>query len=108
MPLTNCPTRPREFSDLYTKPAPIAEALFAALCAHPYGLTNNALCELIYGHRADGGADHAQWSLQVTVCSFNRRAAKAGLGLRIRGSGGPGSKYLIYVVKPPVVLETKV
>ena len=22
--MTNCPTRPREFSDLYTKPAPVA------------------------------------------------------------------------------------
>lgn len=78
---------------------PRLEKLFYALCEHPYGLTNAELCDIVYGGDADGGPDKANEVLNVLVSNFNRYARKDKLGLRIRGTGGPGSRYLIWVVR---------
>lgn len=75
----------------------VIEGMFRALCAYPYGLTNPQLRAAIYSPGRE--PEWSQNCIQVGVCRFNRLAKRRGLGLRIRGSGGLGSKYLLYVVK---------
>ena len=75
----------------------VIEGMFRALCAYPYGLTNPQLRAAIYSPGCE--PEWSQNCIQVGVCRFNRLAKRRGLGLRIRGSGGPGSKYRLYVVK---------
>lgn len=70
---------------------------FFALCNNPYGLTANQLAYEVYN-----GVQEPEWaksSMQVCFVVFNRKAAKNHWGLRIRGHGGPGSKYQIWVVR---------
>ena len=78
--------------------AAVIEQIFSALCDRPYGLTNPELRAAVYS-----GAHEPDWApecIQVAVCRFNRLAKRAGLGLRIRGGGGPGSRYLLYLARP--------
>ena len=75
----------------------VIESMFRALCAHPYGLTNPELRAETWPVLTE--PEWAESCIQVAVVRFNRLAKKRGLGLRIRGGGGPGSKYLLYVVK---------
>jgi hypothetical protein len=75
----------------------LIEGVFSILCEHPYGMTNSELCDHIYARvepplHADGNISSAAWR-------FNKYAQKKRLGLRIRGSGGPGSKYMVYIVR---------
>lgn len=77
--------------------APIVSRAFYALCNNPYGLTAKQLAyEIYYGISEP---EHSRNSMQVCFLQFNRKAAKNRWGLRIRGQGGPGSKYQIYVVR---------
>ena len=77
---------------------PVIETLFRALCEHPYGLTNLQLRALIWPAARE--PESAISCVQVAAHSFNRRAAKVGLWLRITGSGGPGSIYRLYLARP--------
>ena len=77
--------------------APVSRRLFDALAEHPYGLTMRKLIEIVYNGCRE--PEYAASSLQVCAMRFNRRAKAQGLGLQIRGSGGPGSKYQIWIVK---------
>jgi len=85
--------------DLFYRSSPISERLFDALCTHPYGLTSKELVEKMYFDREDGGPLTAAESISVRVCYINKRFERLGISLRIRGHGGPGSRYQIYVVK---------
>ena len=75
----------------------VARRVFEALCAHPYGLTVNELIAIAYHGASE--PDWARSSLQVCICLFNRKAIKNRWGLRIHGTGGPSSKYLIWLVR---------
>ena len=79
--------------------APVSGRIFDLLCEHPYGLTSRELADKVYADDPDGGPDWAAESINGLVWQMNQRAKKEGLGIRIRGHGGPGSKYLIYVVR---------
>lgn len=79
--------------------APVSSRIFDALCAHPYGLTAKELVDIVYADDPDGGPDWAYESIGLCAWRINHKAKKEGLGVRIRGHGGPGSKYLIYVVR---------
>lgn len=73
--------------------------IFDLLCDHPYGLTAKQLAEQVWT-ADDGGPDWWNSSIQVSVLRINRLAQACGIGLRVRGSGGPGSRYQIWVVRP--------
>lgn len=76
--------------------APIVSRAFFALCNNPYGLTAKQLAyEIYYGNEPAWAIN----SMHVSFMYFNRKSAKNRWGLRIRGSGGPGSKYQIWVVR---------
>jgi hypothetical protein len=84
-------------NDLYHRASFLVEGVFSILCEHPYGLTNSELCDHVYTSRepplwAEGNISSAVWH-------FNGYARSNRLGLRIRGWGGPGSRYMIYVVR---------
>ena len=77
--------------------APICGALFNALCEHPYGLTSAELIWKIWKGKCE-----PNWpGINVRVAHINQAAKKHRAGLRIRGRGGPGSKYLIHIVREP-------
>jgi hypothetical protein len=83
--------------NLYHRASFLVEGVFSILCEHPYGLTNSELCDHVYANKepplcAEGNISSATWR-------FNGYARSNRLGLRIRGGGGPGSRYMIYVVK---------
>jgi hypothetical protein len=79
-----------------SKFAPVAERFFQALCDHPYGLTAQEAAAIIYG--AKGGPEGVKAVLCTTAHGINKRARKAGLGIRVRGHGGPGSKWQVWII----------
>jgi hypothetical protein len=86
-------------AELYRRPAPIAERIFAALRDNPYGLPHRILADVVYGGLANGGPEDAQNAIDVCIAIMNRRLARAGWGLRVRSSGNLHG-YQIYVVRP--------
>ena len=76
----------------------VARNVFNALCQFPYGLTMKQLVPVAYPH-VEFEPEWARSSVQVCICLFNRKARKHRWGLRISGQGGPGSKYMVFVVK---------
>lgn len=69
--------------------------LFNAVAERPYGVTSAELVDILYGHRRDGGPEWAANSISVILHRLNKKIAV--LGLRIRGWGGPGSKFHLYI-----------
>lgn len=72
-------------------------AVFEALCKHPYGLTQQELIAVVYK-----GAHEPDWAYNcicVCCCRFNRIAERKGWSLRVRGKNGPGGKRQIWIVK---------
>lgn len=69
--------------------------VFEALCERPYGLTKRELMTAVYGGRKE--PEWADSSVSVCISRFNRLSNLNRWGLQIRGHGGPGSKYLIWV-----------
>ncbi len=63
--------------------------LFQTLRRAPDGLTCGELIDIIYANRRDGGPEHN--IISVMAKNINRKIAP--LGLRIKGTGGPGSVY---------------
>ena len=77
--------------------SPVKQRIFSALCEHPYGLTNGQLIARVYK-----GAREPTWaegSIQAAVYAFNKIMRQMGSCLRIKGNGGPGSIYRIWIVK---------
>jgi hypothetical protein len=79
----------------YFNKAAVMSNVFNALCAHPYGLTVRQLVEQAY--TVTNEPDWAASSITVMICHFNKLARRHGWRLYIRGNGGPGSKYQIYI-----------
>jgi hypothetical protein len=84
--------------NLYDRQSFLVESIFSALCERPYGLTNAELCDHAYAERKEPPL-WAEACVGSAVMRFNNYAKENRLGLRIRGLGGPGSKYLIYVAR---------
>jgi hypothetical protein len=83
----------------YLQRSSVAQAVFNALCAHPYGLTADELVESVYGKCEDGGPLWAANSICVSCVHFNKRAEREGWSLRIRGTPGPGGRRQIWIVR---------
>ena len=77
--------------------APVRERMFNALCEHPCGLTVNELIEIVY--RGAKEPAYAVGCVQAASHFINARFKDQKIGLRIRGSGGRGSRYRIYVIR---------
>lgn len=82
------------------KAMPVMEALFNALCEHPYGLTNKEIADKIYADREDGGPDWSAVAINLHVMRFNRFAKQYGLNLRIRSLTNSGRRYSLFLVRP--------
>ena len=77
--------------------APVSDTIFRELCEHPYGLTAAQLIEKIFR----GVNEPDEYQVSARVAHMNRKMEQHRMGLRVRGHGGPGSIYLLYVVKEP-------
>jgi hypothetical protein len=78
------------------KPPTLATRIFRALCEHPYGLTMSELITQVYPDPAREPTD-PEGTVQVTLCKANAKWRAAGELFQIRGQGGPGSKYRIFI-----------
>lgn len=75
--------------------APLELGVFNAVVARPYGLTVDEIVDALYGHREDGGPEYARNIVSTRLVSLNRKLKP--LGMRIKGWGGPGSKFHLYI-----------
>jgi hypothetical protein len=73
--------------------------IFDALCAHPYGLKMQELIPHVYPD-PDREPDWAANCITASVCRMNKRWRAEKSMLRVRGSGGPGSRYQIWIARP--------
>lgn len=70
--------------------------LFQALRRAPDGLRCGELIDILYAQDPDGGPLHN--IIAVMAKQINRKIAP--MGLRIKGTGGPGSVYRLLQVAP--------
>lgn len=83
----------------------LVDRVFDALCVHPYGLTMGELIPLVYLD-PNREPEHPEWVLPAVICHANKKWRTAGELIQIRGSGGPGSKYQIWIKRPNGVAKS--
>lgn len=98
--VTRCPCCQQQIPEpLGFRPAihlgAMQERLFQILRRAPDGLTCGQIIDVIYANRRDGGPAHN--IVSVMAKCINRKIVP--LGLRIRGTGGPGSVYRLLRVR---------
>lgn len=77
---------------------PVGSRVFFALCERPYGMTCDELIQAVYN--GSGEPDWARSSVSACIHKLNRRLKQRGSLFSIRGYGGPGSRYQIFLRKP--------
>lgn len=79
--------------------SPVSRRIFDALCDCPYGVTLRELADRVYGGDLGGGPDGLPNTMHVRIKHMNSALRAAGLGLYVRGDGGPGSRYRLYLYR---------
>ena len=64
----------------------------------PYGVRMSALIERVYPD-PDDEPGYPEKNLHARICQMNKWWALRGALLRIRGHGGPGSVYRIWIAR---------
>ena len=86
-----CPTCGRAY------PIPIAvggrrrQDVYDYIARHPEGVTIQQVCDYVYQLDPDGGPGNAEVTIRTTIWFLNQKLKPHGL--RVRATGGHGSKY---------------
>ena len=92
MKLKVCPCCKRPFAPEVDLGGPVRQRTYDYIVAHPEGVTRYQVMEHVYRDDPNGGPLHTN-IVAVVVSKINRQLAERNLPLRIRSSGGPGSRY---------------
>jgi hypothetical protein len=79
-------------------PGRMGVCIFNALAEHPYGLRMQELIPIVYPD-PDKEPEYAASAVSVAVYNANKWWKKQRSMLRIRGQGGPGSVYRIWIAR---------
>lgn len=97
-----CPYCRRPYPPELNVGGSVRQRLVDTVANRPDGITRSELLDTLYANDPNGGPDYPN-TISVLVHFANMKLSK--LGYRIKGSGGPGSRYFLEELGADTVSE---